>query len=147
MSQPKYVAIDPGETSGWATFDAEGSIVAYGQFKMADITKELERLVTSDIDTVICEDYRNYAWKQQKKWSRNDTSKIIGKIEIMCDLRGVRCVLVPASNKVIGYKWAGLHEAPSNHAISHQYDAIAHGVFWLQQNGIREVGKAMRNGN
>lgn len=139
----KYLAIDPGETSGWATFDATGTIIEMGQFPMSEITKQLDLLITSDLELVICEDYRNYAWKQQKKWSRNDTSKIIGKIEIMCDLRGVEIRLEPASNKLIGYKWAGLGQAPTNHSISHQYDAIAHGVYTLQKLGIRPVGKAI----
>lgn len=141
--QPSYLAIDPGHTSGWATFDDEGNILGYGQFRMEDLNKDLSNLLTSDLKAVIVEDYRNHGWTQQKKWSRNDTSKIIGKIELLSDMRGVAVHLQPNTVKAIGYKWAGLGQAPSNHSISHQFDAIAHGVYWLQQNGIRKVGKAL----
>jgi hypothetical protein len=141
----RYVAIDPGLTSGYACFNDEGDPIKMGQFKMNQLTETLNYLITPDLKHVICEDYRNHGWTQQKRWSRNDTSKIIGKIELMCELRSVPCSLQPNTVKAIGYRWAGLKEAPANHDISHQYDAVAHGVFWLQQNGIREVGRVLKN--
>jgi hypothetical protein len=55
----------------------------------------------------------------------------------------VPLTLQPATAKNSGYLWAGLSSAPTNHAISHQYDAVAHGIYWLQVNGIREIGKAI----
>ncbi len=140
---PAYLAIDPGITSGWAQFDAQGSILAYGQFHIRDATSVLDDLITSDLKTVIVEDYKNHPWMRQKNWSRNDTSKLIGGIEMICNLKQVPRVLQPNTVKAIGYKWAGLDEAPTNHSISHQFDAVAHGVYYLQQQGIRPVGKAM----
>lgn len=139
-----YLAIDPGHTSGFAIFDSKGEVVDYGQFYMDKVVTELKQLFDQyDFHTVIVEDYRNYGHMQQKKWSRNDTSKIIGKIETLSELNEVKVVLQGAHVKPIGYKWAGLKEAPANHSISHQFDAIAHGVYWLQQNGIRPVGHSI----
>lgn len=135
--EASYIALDPGETTGWAKFDAEGNIMAYGQFTQMDQTKWLTTHVTEKIKAVIVEDYRNYSWQKQARWSRNQTSKNIGAIEMICQMRGISCVLQPANVKVIGYKWAGLGEAPSNHNISHQYDAVAHGTYWLTSVGIR----------
>lgn len=143
--ETSYVAFDPGLTSGFACFDADGDVIKMGQFKMINLTETLSYLITEGLKAVICEDYRNHGWTQQKRWSRNDTSKIIGKIELMCELRSVPCHLQSNTVKAIGYRWAGLGEAPSNHDISHQYDAVAHGVFWLQQNGVREVGRVLKN--
>ena len=142
---PQYLALDPGETTGWALFDLNGIELEIGQFKQIDQTKELTRLVTSDLKAVICEDYVNFGWKQQKRWSRNQTSKNIGSLEMLCELRGVPLYLQPANIKAIGYRFAGLDGPPSNHAISHQFDAFVHGVYWLQTNGIRTPGLAIKD--
>lgn len=137
MSEPAYLAIDPGETSGWATWDDKGNILAMGQFKQSEQNKWLDEHIKPTLKEVIVEDYKNYAWQKQKKWSQNQTSKNIGAIEMICELRGVPYVLQGAAVKKIGYKYAGLGEAPSNHAISHQYDAIAHGEYRLNTIGVK----------
>lgn len=133
---PKYLAIDPGETSGWAKFDDKGVIIQYGQVKQEDLHKWLDVHLTSELLAVICEEYRNYSWQKQAKWSRNQTSKNEGAIEAIASMRGVPFFLQPANIKKIGYKWAGLEAAPSNHSISHQFDAVAHGTYWLRNRGI-----------
>lgn len=148
MPDEYYLAIDPGLTSGWARFDGDtGEIIAFGQFKYEDRDMELRRLITPNCKGVITEDYKNYAWKRQKNWSRNETSKLIGGIEAICAYLNVKHYLQASTCKPIGYRWAGLDSAPSNHAISHQYDAVAHGVYWLQTNGIRRPGQSMRMGD
>lgn len=142
MTQSSYLSIDPGETIGWASFDDKGNILDFGQFRMEVFNKEMTPLLHSDLKLVIVEDYRNHAWMQQKRWGRNETSKVIGKIELVAELRSVPLVLQSNTNKTIGYMWAGV-EPPSNHSISHKYDAYAHGVYYLQSNGIRPVGKTL----
>jgi hypothetical protein len=141
-----YLAIDPGHTIGWATFDEEGNILEYGQTKMEHFNKDFDKLLHSALKGVITEDYRNHPWMKQKGWGRNETSQIIGKIEMLAEMRQIPLHFQRNTVKSIGYKWAGLKQAPSNHAISHQYDAIAHGVYWLQSNNIRPVGKAIKDG-
>ena len=134
-----WVALDPGETTGWATFDSIGQVIEWGQFKQKEQLEWLKLLISTppNLKGVIYEDYVNFGFKQQKRWSRNQTSKNIGSIETMCDLRGIPYYKQPANIKAIGYKWAGLGAAPSNHDISHQYDAVVHGVYWLTNNKIR----------
>lgn len=131
-----YLALDPGETTGWATFDDKGVIIEWGQVKQSDFYKWLDQKVTSNLRAVIAEEYRIYDSRRQRKWSRNQTSKNEGAIEAICSLRGVPFFLQPANIKKIGYKWAGLGAAPSNHDITHQFDAVAHGTYWLRTNGI-----------
>ena len=138
----KYLAIDPGMTSGWAVFDEVGTIIEYGQFAYADATKELKVLIHDELLTIIVEDYKNHPWMKQKGWGKNETSKLIGKIETLAELRDIPIVLQSNTVKGIGYMYAGL-KPPSNHSISHQFDAYAHGVYWLQTEGIRPVGKAL----
>ena len=134
--EPKYLALDPGETTGWAKFNKDGVIIEYGQYVQGEQTKWLTENLTSDLEAVICEEYRIYNPKRQKRWSRNETSKNEGAIQLLCEMRQVPFHLQPANVKAIGYKWAGLGQAPSNHAISHQFDAVAHGTYWLRQKGI-----------
>lgn len=145
-AEASYLAIDPGETIGYATFDDNGTLLDMGQFRFEAFLSEIESLFTSSIKVCIVEDYKNYAWKQQKKWSRNNTSKVIGKIELFAELRGAKVVLQPAQHYPIGAKWGGF-EIPSNHSISHQFVAAAHGIFWLQENGIRTPGQAFLGNN
>lgn len=136
MTEWAYIALDPGDTTGWAAADAEGNLLEYGQFKLAEQNKWLDAHIRPNIKEVIVEDYKNYAHKTQKNWSRNQTSKNIGAIEMICELRGVPYYLQMANVKKIGYKFAGLGQAPSNHAISHQFDAVAHLVYRLRTTGI-----------
>lgn len=139
LSQPSaWLALDPGETTGWATFDREGQLIKYGQFKQKEQTKVLTELIHSNLQGVICENYKNFAWKRQKNWSTNQTSKNIGAIEMLCELRQVPLHLQEANIKSIGYLWAGI-EPPKNHSISHQFDAYVHGVYFLRKQGIRKI--------
>lgn len=130
-----YLAIDPGETTGWAAFDESGVIIAIGQFKQTEQNDWLDEHIKPTLKTVITEDYQNHAWKRQKNWSRNQTSKNIGSIEAFCHIRRIPIVLQRNTVKSIGYKFMGM-VPPSDHSISHQYDAAAHGTYWLRTNGI-----------
>ena len=138
-----YLAIDPGLTSGWATFNDQGVVIDLGQFKYEERNNVLKDLIHENLKEVIVEDYRNHGFTQQKRWSRNETSKLIGVIETYCTIKNVPIVLQPNTVKAIGYKWAGI-KPPSNHSISHQYDAVAHGTYRLQQTGIRKPGLAIK---
>lgn len=143
-----YVAFDPGDTTGWAAFDEIGSLVVMGQFGLDAQTQVLTELIsnTPNLKAVICEDYRNHGFagaRAQKRWSRNQTSKNIGKIELLTEMRGAVLCLQPNTVKSVGYAWGGLDGPPSNHSISHQYDAYAHGIYWVQRNGIREPGRVI----
>ena len=139
---PHYLAIDPGETTGWASFNAKGNLLGLGQVSQKELKRFLFDNIPPELKGVIVEDYRNHAWNRQKNWSRNQTSKNIGMIEMACELSKVPIHLQSNTVKAIGYKWGGI-EPPTNHSISHQYDAYAHGVYYLQLNGIRPIGKAL----
>lgn len=142
MKPSRFLAIDPGETTGWAEFDEDGFGIGLGQVKQIGLTKFLTDHVHSELKAVICEDYKNHGFTQQKRWSRNQTSKNIGKIEVFAELHGVTVILQPNTVKGIGYMWSGI-DPPSNHGISHQYDAYVHGVYYLQSNGIRKPGQGL----
>lgn len=143
----EYLAFDPGNTTGWAGFDKEGNIVEMGSFKAFIDGKykqnpKFRELINSNIKHIVVEDYVNYGYTQQKRWSRNDTSKIIGVIETLAQIEDIPLELQKSSVRGIGYKWMGA-EQPSNKAMSHEWDAAAHGVYFFTKIGIRKEAKSL----
>ncbi len=139
LEKAAYLSIDPGETTGYALFDKEGAVVVFGQLLTKTTAEQTQffNYVVPHVRQVIAEDYKNHGFTQQKRWSRNQTSKNIGGVETICELHGVPIYLQANTVKSIGYKWAGMEGPPSNHSISHQYDAYVHGVYWLVVNNLR----------
>lgn len=143
QSVPTYLGLDSGETAGWAHFDQFGDPIGYGQFRYTKATEELNRLFVPTLKVCIAEDYKNYPWMQKNmNWSDNKTSQMIGKIEMMCEMREVELVKQMATCYHMGLMYMGM-ELPKNHAISHQYVAMAHVVFYLQKIGVNPAGKFM----
>lgn len=148
MDKPyAYLAIDPGDTSGWATFDDQGNLTGMGQFGEGEFVKEISDLLHSDLKHVIVEDYVLFQHKAMAQTSSRGrklkTAKMVGKIEMLAELRNVPVTKQESSKYSVGAAWGGF-EIPSNHSISHQYVAAAHGVFFLQQNGIRKIGQGIK---
>lgn len=152
VNMPKpvaYLAIDPGDMSGWAHWDAGGNLLAYGQVPEADYNRWLQKeLENEHLVKVICENYLNSAYKPismhvSKRNRSNKTSKKIGALEALCELKDISYVLVPNTNIKIGSMWSGF-PIPSNHSISHQFVAIAHGTYWLVQNNVKNLADALK---
>lgn len=141
MTQSSYLAIDPGDTSGWATFDEAGEILDFGQIKESEFVAKFTELMHSDLKHVIIEDYKinphTLRFHANKDTGNLKTKKLIGKLEMLAEMRNVPVTYQRASDYPIGAKWGGI-EIPSNHSISHQWVAASHGIFWLQKNGIRK---------
>lgn len=136
MSKNKYLAIDPGFTSGYATFDENGKMTAFGQIANPDDMMDWIEELRPEPDVIILEDYvirKNVS----HAGSRAPTIQLIGMIKRYAKKKAIKVVLQMSHAKNIGYKFAGLVPT-KNHDQSHQYDAIAHGCYYLQKNGIRE---------
>lgn len=134
-SEPYFLALDPGKTTGWATFDEQGNGLSMGQ---ADVLTFLELLRDTPAQVIITEDYKLYPWKRDEQiWSRLDTVRLIGMVQYFCWLNNRKLVLQMPNIKSIGYMWAGISEAKS-HKNSHERDAYVHGVYFLQKAGIRK---------
>lgn len=129
-----YLAIDPGETSGWATFTKEGKPIDYGQ--VAQRLGIYDLLKDKQPQFLIVEDFQLYPWKSNAQaFNQFETVRVIGAIEFWAWAKSVPVVLQKPSVKGIGYKWAGI-DPPKNHSISHGPDAYVHGIYFLQSNGI-----------
>lgn len=138
-----FIAIDPGDTTGFAEFDNNGDLLGMGQIEEAHFQDWVLNTINDSLRAVIIEDYKILAHKAKAhSWSRVPTIKKIGVIESACLIHGVKSVLQANTVKATGYAWGGIVPA-SNHNVSHQLDAFAHGVYYLQQNGIRKPGQGL----
>lgn len=135
-----YLAIDPGKTSGWATFDEAGNGITMGQASTEELIKLLQETTAK---VLITEDYRLFPWKAKEQiWSKLDTVRLIGMIQLWCYLHNLQLFLQDPNIKSIGYMWAGIPKAKS-HKNSHERDAYVHGVYYLQKAGIRRPQQGM----
>lgn len=120
------LAIDPGHTIGWAQLKHTGEVIDYGQCSYDDFPSFLTLM--DKPKTIVVENFRirpgvNFSWNEMK------TIKCIGMIEYYAHLYEAKVVYQEPADYKIGLKWSGL-TLPKSHADSHQFIAIAHGVFY-----------------
>lgn len=136
--QGKLLALDPGETLGWALFSAS-ELLSCGQQPMVQgeekeiLFQNISFLGISQVDVVVCEDYKVYNWKtEQHSWSSLITPKIIGAIQYEC-VRHDKPIYFQMAATAKGFcsddklKQWGYYERGKRHAR----DAIRHGCYWL----------------
>jgi len=131
-----YLALDPGHTSGWATFDDTGDCTAVGQIKGLESLHAFLSKITPPPEVVIFENFKLFAWKAaQQSGSQLETVQAIGLIKAACFTWGVTPVDQNPNIKSVAEKWSGV-KANKNHAESHKDDAYNHGIYYLVQNKI-----------
>lgn len=144
-----FLAIDPGETTGWATFSQSGELEDFGQiagFETFVVWLEKLRPVP---ELIICENYILNP-KIPQGGSEMWTSQVIGVVRVY----GIRHGIIVEMQRNVclspGYAFAGIKPLPkSRHAESHQFDAVAHGTYYLVKNKIAPTAleKKIRNQN
>lgn len=132
----KVLAIDPGETTGIATFNALELI----KFWQED-TKTLESsaknltpiLVNTAWDAVVIEEYRVFSWRSKEhSWSHLHTPQLIGYIRGTLAIEGIKPIMQTPQNAK-GFctdqklKDWGFYQR----GMPHARDAIRHGSFFL----------------
>ena len=92
MSVPtkRILALDPGETTGYAVFDGV-FFDRLGQINTGHVDTSVIplRKLLQDINPniVVVEEYRVYAWRvKQHSWSILHTPRLIGCIETICEI-------------------------------------------------------------
>lgn len=131
-----FLAIDPGETTGWAIFKQDGSLDDYGQAEGLDFFSGWLEFLDPKPSLLICEEWILNPNISQGG-SRQETVQVIGVIRSYGLRNGIDIEWQSPSRKPAGYAWAGIKPLPkSQHAQSHQYDAIAHGTYYLVSNKI-----------
>jgi len=129
------LALDPGETTGWALF-SDGKLEICGQISssgtqgLVDVTNFVMEVQPR---LVICEGYKVYDWKRdQHVWSDLYTVRLIGAIEVTC---AKMCIPVRFQMAQTGKSFCsdaklkawGYWQVGERHAR----DAIRHGCHWL----------------
>jgi hypothetical protein len=136
MGQPLYIALDPGGTTGYATFDGSGKFLDMEYLDLAEVRNRFE-LDLWDAIAVICEN-----WKLDPKlakvfaWSEMPTCKLIGWLEGVCWMKNIPFILQEPQAKRNGYKQAGKTPLPKSNPMNHALDAYIHGRIYLVKNGL-----------
>lgn len=130
----KLLAIDPGESNGWALFNGKelelsGTVVADELFKMLEIIP---------VSYVVYESYRLYSTHAKQMINNNFfTVQVIGVIKYICGKRGIKYSEQPALiKKSINDNY--LRENGLYMPSDHRRDAIRHGIYFLNKFGDKE---------
>jgi len=132
-----WLSLDPGKTTGWATFYPEGTNDDMGWMGIDETRKFVREGIWEGI---ICED-----WKLRPEaakfmvWSDMPTSKLIGYIEGVCAERDIPFILQQPAVKPNAYKLAGRKSLPKSNPMNHAMDAYVHGVYYMIKNNILKV--------
>jgi len=137
------VALDPGETTGYAIF-MNNYLIETGQISgknFVECIKDLHRLLrNANPHHVVMEDYKIYSHKSQAHaWSSLFTPRLLGAIETLCYFE--RKVLHRQMASAKGFctdeklkKW-NMFRVGQPHAC----DAVRHGVYFILFRSNREV--------
>lgn len=130
------LAVDPGDTSGFALFASDGSYINKWQ---SDFDNSLDFLSPlTNLKTIVVEDYRLRKGKQaQQTGSRFQAVQMIGALKYHAKLHGMAFELASVQAKTLGAMFSG-QKPPSNHKESHKVDAYNIGIYWLVDNKIIE---------
>lgn len=131
------LAIDPGDTAGYAIFNDDGEPVDEGQISGAeDFADACIKWMQNKISTIIVEDYRLMRHKaQQQAGSRFQAVQQIGMLKLLARSTGAKVVVQGPDKYPIGLLLAG-KTMPKDHKKSHHVVAYAHGWYYLVQKGL-----------
>jgi hypothetical protein len=144
MSQPKspnvngslnYLALDPGLTTGWAHWDAKGNFELFGSIAGLDNLSDFLENLKNQPQVIIMEDYIINP-RIPQGGTKVVASEAIGRISHYARIRRIDIIRQPNTIKPIAYKWAQA-PVPKRKADTHQFDAFAHGEYYLIKNRIK----------
>lgn len=151
--RPLWLCVDPGETTGFSLWDADGKLVWADQLPMWNFIDALYQWAVDglvprtlmengehldhDLGAVVCEEWQLYPWELRNlAWDKCRTARAIGGLTLICRQFGKQLVFQGADIKN-GAQAAGaeaLYLEPV-HENRHANDSIQHGVFYLAKNG------------
>lgn len=136
-----YLAVDPGAHTGWCIFNDDGGIGWFETIHHDKIVDWLETLPGDQFKKVIIEEFmlnppgfRN----QVPKHDKMITVQVIGYVKSWAKRNKVEIIEQARNVRQVGYMYWGVKPLPKSDKLNHAYDAIAHGIYYLQRRGIRE---------
>lgn len=128
----RLLAVDPGETVGWAVFD-NLALAEAGQFSVINLEAFDAFLTAKRPDHMVIENYRVYASKAARHvGSEVNTAQYIGILKFLADMYQVPYTLQMAHQAKGWVSDARLHQLGLFQVgRRHANDAIRHGVYYL----------------
>lgn len=140
----KYLSIDPGNNTGWASFDQQGQVHQFGEISGHD--EFLDWLEEQQPQVIICENYKVGRSGNQftNSFSEVPTLQLIGAIKRHCTKRGIKLVMQDTQALWMGLRMLGMYQMYRNSDgtkkhVPDKMSAMAHGVYYLTKNKIRKV--------
>jgi hypothetical protein len=134
------LAIDPGNTTGFAYFDSNGDVQNWGHLLGGvDGMVGFLQAFTEPVDTIVIEDYRVRGDIQGLKanvGSQLETVQIIGAIKGWAIISNCEVILQAPQLKRMGEKYSNLRPSGAHNNNSHKVDAYNHGYYWLVKNKL-----------
>lgn len=130
-----YLAIDPGNNTGWASFKRNGEVLDFSVITGHDDFLDWLEEQFPFPQVIIIEDYRVRPQGNINTFSRVPTIQLIGAISRIARKKKSKVVLQPSSILPIGLKFIGAKYDKAH--VPDQISALAHGVYYLQKNNIR----------
>lgn len=128
------ISVDPGETTGIAYWEDDGTFISREALTQDEILDKVETL--SGVTVIVVEDYRLRQGKQMvQTGSRFVAVQIIGALKAYARRVGAKFVLQPANVLTVAALHSGV-KRPSNHSKSHDIDAYNHGYYYLETKGL-----------
>jgi hypothetical protein len=128
------ISVDPGETTGIAYWEDDGTFISREALTQDEILDKVETL--SDVTVIVVEDYRLRQGKQMvQTGSRFVAVQIIGALKAYARRVGAKFVLQPANVLTVAALHSGV-KRPSNHSKSHDIDAYNHGYYYFETKGL-----------
>lgn len=135
----KFLAVDPGEDTGWSIWQDE-KLIAAGTDKLwtfADLVwygQEDPDSPFYGIEKIVCEDFRIYPWAAKDlAWDSVRTARLIGALTFMARIHGWEFILQPAKIKERA-EALGAEEffVKPLHENRHQNDSCRHAWYYLK---------------
>ena len=141
----KLLALDPGKTTGFATFDSFQNEKPYlERMGTLDENEIWNFLNTRQFDIYVVENYRIRTQKSARgfdhQWQSPFALEIIGAVKLRTIQLEAKFKLQEPSIKPVGYGYAKL-PYKTGKANVHHLDAVAHGMFYLVKNDYLKPGE------
>lgn len=142
----KYLAFDPGYTTGYYFFSNTGVPQRAGQLEFCTMITGLHNMIRLNRKhdeklVFIIEDFQLLSHKAQSQiGSRFETCQVIGALKLTAELLNADIVIQSPTIKNAASGWTGI-KPKGPHNKNHWVDAQLHGFFYLINNNILTVSQ------
>ena len=138
----RVLGVDPGTTTGYWLYDGMTPTDVNDQVHINDMPAHLYSLSerSNNIDIIVIEDFALLGGKALAQiGSKFETCQVIGMFKLWAYGYGLRIVMQTPGIKPIAKRWSDI-KVPSNHKLSHRFDAALHAVYYqVKVNGEESV--------